>query len=397
MKDYQSIVDRMRIAVTDSSHGSDERCVDLSQEYAQVCEEVNRRLQECAVYLRGGNYSEAIRLANTTPHLLDVCATLQFSELEEWKSLCREIPGTTPVEPLLGDVIALLNGACDSASETEPLLKKLRLFALARSPVSDRLVILYQLDRLEPYNMIWSEMITEYESAAAAELEENFERLRAAKETAALNALWEKWRSIPWKNRPEQLARRLSEWRKSVMTEQMFAQLYTVTAEMISAYEKRDFSATVQNKAKWLNYLRKNRLETSAMDRDQQRTVISVLNWIKEETRLRKQRDGWQEKVKSMEEALEEEESPEVLSEAYRSLVEATQACGETIPPALESAYRARIDKKRRLFRMMVMGGVGVVALLLIFTVISIVSCRGGGAESDQTSEQPAAAQTDVK
>ncbi|HPZ82169.1 MAG TPA: hypothetical protein PL064_01970, partial [Thermogutta sp.] len=76
----QTIVDRIEQALASLDAVSNEELHQLAEEYAEACEQVNRRLQEIHHLIRSGARSEAIRRAEIPPKLLDVVEILDFPD-----------------------------------------------------------------------------------------------------------------------------------------------------------------------------------------------------------------------------------------------------------------------------------------------------------------------------
>jgi hypothetical protein len=62
----------------------------LASQYAQHCEDANRRLGQCAEMIGRGNKYQTLQLAETKPSLLDLVSLLSFDSHQEWRMLCKE-------------------------------------------------------------------------------------------------------------------------------------------------------------------------------------------------------------------------------------------------------------------------------------------------------------------
>jgi hypothetical protein len=61
----------------------------LASQYAQHCQEANRRLGQCAEMIARGNKYQTLQLAETQPALLDLVSLLSFDTQAEWRALCK--------------------------------------------------------------------------------------------------------------------------------------------------------------------------------------------------------------------------------------------------------------------------------------------------------------------
>lgn len=62
----------------------------LASQYAQHCQDANRRLGQCAEMIGRGNKYQTLQLAETKPSLLDLVSLLSFDGQHEWRALCKE-------------------------------------------------------------------------------------------------------------------------------------------------------------------------------------------------------------------------------------------------------------------------------------------------------------------
>ncbi len=176
MNDYQTTVDRIRtiLNVSESSPLDDLRA--LADDFAEACLDANRRLSDCAKFLRAGNLPEALRLAETPPRILEICNLLDFPERADWEDVCRTYRLTRPTVPNAA-TLEQLNRAFEEVAPIDELLRKHRFLALARAPLGERLDVLYSLADRDFSNMIWSESIPAFEKALDIEIANEFGEL----------------------------------------------------------------------------------------------------------------------------------------------------------------------------------------------------------------------------
>jgi len=72
---------------------------DIALSYARQREEVAQRLESCAVALRKGDETQAIRIAEADPQLMDFITQIMFSEEPQWLHYCKK--NKLPVPPPL--------------------------------------------------------------------------------------------------------------------------------------------------------------------------------------------------------------------------------------------------------------------------------------------------------
>ncbi|MCF0233787.1 MAG: hypothetical protein HUK22_02260 [Thermoguttaceae bacterium] len=215
MNDYQTTIDRIRMILTLTDGTPTEDLRTLAEEYSQACLEVNRRLADCAKFLRSGNPSEALRLAETAPNVLDLCNLLDFPERAVWDDVCQTYRLTRPT-PFSAETIESLNAAFEEIKAVDGLLRRNRFLALARAPLTDRLEVLYALAAADPTNLTWSDSIPQLERALDLEIEKQLDALDDSfasadvkRATAQRDRLADSRRVTPV---PDALARKLREY-----------------------------------------------------------------------------------------------------------------------------------------------------------------------------------------
>lgn len=104
----------------------------LAREYAEACQEVNARLEQCAALLAAGSEHQALQVAESHPPVLDLVAELEFARIEEWRDLCAE-KGLTQAESLDVRTIRKLNEIyAKDLKATQGLYKEYRSAMLRR-------------------------------------------------------------------------------------------------------------------------------------------------------------------------------------------------------------------------------------------------------------------------
>ena len=152
-----------------------EDCARLATRYQEYCVQANQRLQNVSDLIRKNMVSEALRLAETEPPLLELCAELDFVGAEKWREMCARQGWATP-EPLLGTAINLLNDAYASGSALEPLLKEYR--KAVREGVTVRVVrILRRVAKLDAKNKTWIEDLRRFEHKRLEEIQAELQAL----------------------------------------------------------------------------------------------------------------------------------------------------------------------------------------------------------------------------
>ena len=171
----------------------------LAEAYAQAVLAVNRRLEGVQAALDAKQGSDAVRLLEAEPRLLDEAGTLDFFQLPEWQELCSRCGWAVPerVDQALLERVLEVAG---SAAMVEPALKMYR----RAMRMHDEELTLQSLRRLAASDKSsdWAKELRQAEGAAQRRLLDAFRKARAASDESgmaqATDALLdEKWSAPP--------------------------------------------------------------------------------------------------------------------------------------------------------------------------------------------------------
>jgi hypothetical protein len=178
---------------------TDGQCGDgaaIAGDYVAAVNRVNRRLNTCMTYLAEAQHSEAIRIAEESPAILDECATLSFVQFQAWQELCRE-SGWPTAESINEYSIEKLNAVYASASALEPLLKLYRKAVRSQDPM---LVIrcLRRIITMDKGNQTWRQDLASFETRYLVALKEQFKQATAAQDKETLFRIAEEIETGGW-------------------------------------------------------------------------------------------------------------------------------------------------------------------------------------------------------
>lgn len=105
----------------------------LAAAYAEAVEAVNRRLEQVQVAIAANQVSNAVRLMEEAPRLLDEVSTLDFNQLPQWEALCeRQGWGAVPrIERTTVERIMALNASSEMVA---PILRMYRKAVRTNDP-----------------------------------------------------------------------------------------------------------------------------------------------------------------------------------------------------------------------------------------------------------------------
>jgi len=247
MSACQSTIENIRNLIANYGSVGDEPLELLAESYAAACKEVNARLLRCSQLIRGGNLSEAVRLAEIEPALLETYTLLDFPERLVWAELTRsqQLPVASP---LLVEIAKEVHDAFAAVNPLQPLLKKHRLLALSQAPLPQRIAVLREITFMEPDNPGWKADLSAYEKIRFRTLEKEITDAIAAKDVRLMSDLVAELDSQSWTTPPpEKLVTAL---RKTLKTESHQSALVELRQPLKNS-RKRSRKKTPNSESNW--------------------------------------------------------------------------------------------------------------------------------------------------
>ena len=199
--EVRSLVDKIRRVLDDPERVDDETYSRLQRDYSRVVDDVNTELRECDALLDSNQSNDAIQRAERSS-LLEIVATLQFADREEWEETVAERE-LDPADSLLAAVATRLGRFYGPVQQREPLLRELRWHSLALSPLRDRLEILWRLRDSDSVPETWEKDIQEFEAARVVEIASEIAEADKSADVHKLVALHRELAKKPWSTKPD--------------------------------------------------------------------------------------------------------------------------------------------------------------------------------------------------
>jgi hypothetical protein len=316
----------------------------LAADYAEACQEVNRRLARCEEFLRQGLRAEAIQYAQTEPNLLDTLTVLDLAERPQWDQLLAAC--LLPPAPIFRiETAAALNRAYVVAQPLEHLLRQHRLLALARAPLGQRMAVLAKLAQADAGNPIWQQDLVAFEGVRLQQLQGEVEALRRQPDVPSLEyvqSLLQEVKGSSWYTPlPQELVSALEEMHQGVSSSHWQMRLGDLARELAVAGKARDEARVRQLAGEWQQAL--GHLPLPPHD-SRCVAVLPVLRWLERRQKQQANAAAHQEAVAALQQALRDPAiGDDQLEEIYFEAVEHR----EGVPPHLEEAYRRRMAKLR--------------------------------------------------
>jgi len=178
-------------------NGQSDKGPEIAREFAMVVNLVNRRLENCKMYLDSGKMVEAFQVAEERPPLLTLCTMLLFDRLPIWHSLCQ-IKGWQSPDPINIDAAQALQEALHSAAALEPL-SELQRAATQSNDLRMAVHCLRRMVKLDPGNKTRLAKLNSFEKRFLTELKNQFFPAAALKKIATLHRIAEEIELSEWR------------------------------------------------------------------------------------------------------------------------------------------------------------------------------------------------------
>lgn len=369
MDECRTLVEQInRVLANSESLPSPDELRVLSDGYARFCREENEYLERCEAWLVAGENSEAIRIADTF-HVIEIYNLLQFPQYEDWLSLCRALG--FPMPPALAENQAKsLFRAYDVVSLMGQLLDKYRLGALEQAPIKNRLNIVYQLEKCEPQNIIWSEIIPDYERLCFEEMEQRLSGLPSTQESKpVIDELLKELRNNPWRTMPpETLTSRVTKKAKKLHQQSLYLSLEQIAGEMQEAYSAMDAVKCGEAIGNWNCFIQANRIPLTLIPSQLTEGTRGPMSWYAEVEHRNNLDRYYEEKLNVLTDSLQYDEDINEIVANYSAMSMAAENAGKTVPESVVHSYRVRVGlldlQKKRKLRVYVFGILAACALV---------------------------------
>lgn len=313
----------------------------LVRRYSDLCHEANVRLRKCETCLKQGLRSEAIQLAEETPNLMDLVATLDFAERAQLIDVA-DMYFQEPPEPLLLDVAASLNEAYALQEPLQKLLDRHRLLALSRRPMKERVAVLRDLAMLDGSTPHWADDVVEMEQARQGEMDAESRAAVATGDIAALKALADEAQNTAWSVEfPAGLLRTLKSRTAQTGRKQAQIRVEELNAELHAAFSALDVELARRLRDEWR---RSQRVAQLADDDPLVVDVAPIISWLDDEDHKTAEDETYAQRIHAIEQALE---NPDATADELARLGFQVEQLNRAVPEALDRRFRHRLQTLR--------------------------------------------------
>ena len=360
MSDIQEIVEDAKRLVRLGTAAAKHEVEKTAAAFTTKCRDVNTRLSRCAQYLRYGLHGEAIHLAEVSPKVLESIAVLDFQGQDEWRELIRAL-GYDSAPPLSLEIAEALNKAYPEYHAIEGLVRKNRLLALARAPVSKRIELLWELAARCP-GTFWEEDLKEFQAVRLEEIRREMSQATQERDAATLRSLLTELQSGSWVTPPpKRLVTQVQDAVRRVGQSDARTKLWDLIDPLNEALTAFDVPRARELRDEWNQIIEQSGFQPPFDD-----AVREVFTWLHQEDEKDSQERAFQTAVAELETALGR--SHLTLPDLDRVWLAATRHDHE-LPRHLESRVRARLGELRarqklKMFLVVLAAAAGVAAVI---------------------------------
>ena len=309
----------------------------IHAQFVELIDEANGRLKRCDALLRKGLRGEAIQEAELEPNIFDVVAELDTPAWDAWRDHVVA-SGLLPQPELLLGVAADINEAYNAHQPLEHLLRRHRVYALARGPLSERISILRSLAKRDSGNTMWADDLKSYEKARVTEIEKEIKQCCEVGDLAAVERLHHEVESGQWVNPPTAaLTKKINKSYRSLIAVDAMKNLEILEPKINDAFSAFNFPETQKLKTIWEGHFPKAVGKKKGELGDH---VRPAFQWVEE--RLTEDRDTqlMQKAHAQLEGAIEEDGVDKV---ELQRLMGACDRFEEPVPERLQRRFDERI------------------------------------------------------
>lgn len=341
MSDYQTIVENIRSQISYFGALGDDQLEPLVESYMQASQDVNARLLRCSQMIRSGNLSEAVRLADLEPDLLESYALLDFPERNQWSELVRSRGFPVP-PPLFEELAREVNDAYTTVNPLQPLLKKHRFFAIARAPLSERIAVLREIVLMEPDHLDWKSDLDSYEKTRFREIENEIPAAIASKDVAKMSSLLRELDPKGWTTKPpEKLTKALRQNLKVESQRAIRVELQRLVEKLKDAYESNNIELGLKFSDQWEDL---SRQFGPGIPMDWKVEVQTPLIWAEENRQQRERIREYEGMLNHFRSEIQTGSSTERLSTLFSQIEAVAEELGQQVPDSVLRVYQTKLN-----------------------------------------------------
>ena len=336
---------------------------ELAEMYADMCDEVNNRLEKCREEILRNSPETAIHLAEKEPPLLEMVELLNFDGVDEWHELCElyEWKIALPVDMKL---VAELKRCYGNRTALEPLLIEYRKQS-RRAPLKEKIALLRKIKAVDSENIQWENDLARFENERLEELKKIGRKAIEEDDEITIRSVYDEVRSPGWfvsppSNVVSKLKNELIAFRKMRLKERGKRILH----ELTNAYSNYSMDEVAAALNKWDMLLRE---EYFSPDKSSEKQVAEARRWFDEENAQLETQRLFDKLLRQFADDMDNKKSLTEIDNLYHKLLDFDMP----LPSHLVNRYKQvrsdlELEAKRTYTKKLVIALVFVIAIIAL-------------------------------
>jgi len=281
--------------------------------------------------------TEAIQLAELEPPILEVVADLDFAFLDEWQGMLAQWSMQLPPQLERG-IAARINAAYAELQPLEQLMRRHRLLALARAPLSARIDVLRQINQRDEMNLAWKVDLVNYEDQRFRQIRSEAADARRSCDLAHLEELHRELTGSVWTSEiPQEVLQEVELNRDLILRQEGRKTLEQLVPELDRTYGELNYERAATLSDYWRHTSRLIGLDPAD---PLVARVEEALRWVDEQSTLRTEQQDFQKSLERIEVLLDDHAPAQKLESEFLK----AERYGLPIPDLLRNRVGERLE-----------------------------------------------------
>lgn len=342
MMDYQELRTRLVNSHASSSLDEYDDFCRLVTEYTAACKRLNDQLILCNKLLTQGMRSDALRQCEQEK-LLENVSVLDIWTPSEWKEIAQQHQIEIPPK-IASDIAADLDRAYIQEKPVKSLLDRHRFLALSRAPLVTRVLVMRQIQALEPDNAIATLDLPIFEEALFKQIVSKMKEVDGKNDGKTFLELNDQLTAEPWQiELPNQTLRWVQNVYQKYRLEIINTSLERLEYELNAAFSEVDLERGHQLRNQWNEVLQQS---GGLEDPKILQRARPALEWLRQDDARLAMLQKHRQAVFRLQNAIDRQDY-EYLSDLEQLHRDALSA-GIPLDPYLERRYQQQMESDRR-------------------------------------------------
>ena len=365
MRDIEIIVIKIQQFLNAIEQTNQPDYAELAESYAEICDDINRRLEKCREEILRNSPETAIYLAEQEPPLLEMINIINFDRLEEWNELC-ELYNWRRALPVDEKLVAELKKCYGNHTALKPLLLEYRKKS-KNAGLKEKIALLRKIKAVDSDNAQWEDDLSRFENERLHELKKIGRKAIEENDEITIRSVYDEitapgWFVSPPSNVVSKLRNELMAFKKMRMEERGKKILHSL-ANAYSTYNVQDLAVALR---KWDMLLKES---CFSPDEASEKQVEEARKWLDSENEQMEKERVFHKLTRQLADDMENRKSLPEIDNLYHKLMEFDMP----IPDYLLARYKQvrsdmELDAKRLYTKRL------VVSLVFIFAILAFLA-----------------------